>query len=176
MIRRVSASIFVLWTLGFFWFAIFLPGPANGQKTDAIVVLTGGKGRIDRGIEMLQQGRARIMLVSGVDRDVRPQEFAAEYRVKPALMACCITLGFAASDTKGNASETARWFAGRKIGSLRLVTTDWHMRRAAMELRSALPRGVVIVQDAVPSSPSFRILFLEYNKFLASALSLTVPG
>ena len=176
MIRRISAALFVLWTLGFFWFAIFLPGPADDRTTDAIVVLTGGKGRIDRGIDMLREGHAKLLLVSGVDRDVTPQEFAAEYRVSPALMACCITLGFAASDTKGNASETARWFAGRKIGSLRLVTTDWHMRRAAMEFHSALPRGVVIVEDAVPSRPSFRILFLEYHKFLASALSLSVPG
>ena len=47
------------------------------------------------------------------------------------------------------------------------ITTDWHMRRAAFDLAAALPDDIVIVRDAVPSRPSLRILFLEYNKLLA---------
>jgi len=47
------------------------------------------------------------------------------------------------------------------------VTTDWHMRRAAFELKVAGPRGLIIVEDAVPSHPSMKELFMEYNKYVA---------
>jgi uncharacterized SAM-binding protein YcdF (DUF218 family) len=109
------------------------------------------------------------MLVSGVDREVRPGEFQAEYKVPPALMACCVTLGFASVDTRSNAQEAARWIARNKFKSVRLVTTDWHMRRAALELARELPDAVRIEEDAVRSRPSLGVLFLEYHKLLARA-------
>lgn len=171
MIRRTLSLLVLLWMLGFLWFAIFLPQPVADAKTDGIVVPTGGGGRIDRGLELLRHGQARAMLVSGVDREVRPREFAAEYGVSAKLMKCCITLGFESVDTRSNGLESARWIADRKFTSVRLVTTDWHMRRAAFELEQAIPNGVTVLHDAVPSQPSFRILFLEYNKLLARLVS-----
>ena len=176
MIRRVLSLVVVLWALGFMWFAMALPQPAGAQKTDAIVVPTGGGGRIQRGLELLREGQARQMLVSGVDEDVRPSEFAAEYTVPARTMACCVTLGFAALDTRGNARETAAWVAQRKVRSLRLVTSDWHMRRAALELENALPDGTTVLRDAVRTEPSLRTLFLEYHKLLATWLVVLWPG
>ncbi|OJW69969.1 MAG: hypothetical protein BGO57_11390 [Sphingomonadales bacterium 63-6] len=175
MIRRALGAFFVIWALGFFWFAVFLPGPAGDEKTDAIVVPTGGEGRIPRGLDMLRRGKAQQLLVSGVDGNVKPREFAAEYKVDGKLMECCITLGFAALDTRGNAAETATWVGERNVSSLRLVTTDWHMRRAALELSSEIPGDVEIVEDAVPSKPSLRILFLEYHKLIAAFLARLLP-
>ncbi|WEK48427.1 MAG: YdcF family protein [Candidatus Andeanibacterium colombiense] len=166
----------MIWALGFFWFAVFLPGPAAGERTDAIVVLTGGPGRIDRGLQVLRGHKAGQLLVTGVYNDVTPDEFAAEYKVDRRLMECCVTLGFAALDTRGNAQETAEWVARRRIRSLRLVTTDWHMRRAAAELAGRLPAHVEILEDAVPSQPSLWILFLEYHKLLASRAVRLVTG
>ncbi|QYU66532.1 YdcF family protein [Leptolyngbya sp. 15MV] len=75
----------------------------------------------------------------------------------------------AAVDTRSNAAETAQWVRDNRIGSLRLVTSDWHMRRAVGELLRALPPEVEVTEDAVRSQPSLRILFLEYHKLLASA-------
>ncbi len=175
VIRRLPAFILLAWVLGFFAFAVFLPGPAGDQKTDAIVVPTGGKGRIDRGLELLAQKQSSQLLVTGVDTDVKPGEFAAEYNVSDRVMKCCVTLGFDALDTKGNAAETAHWVAERKVKSLRLVTTDWHMRRAALELSHALPDDVIVVRDAVMSEPSLRILFLEYHKLIASYITQIIP-
>ncbi|HSG33151.1 MAG TPA: YdcF family protein [Sphingomonadaceae bacterium] len=175
MILRLIASLFSLWAIGFVAFALTLPGPAGSEKTDAIVVPTGGKGRIDRGLEVLRAGEARQLLVTGVDPEVKPAEFAAEYTVEEDLMKCCITLGQAAEDTKGNAAETAEWIARRDYKSLRLVTTNWHMRRASLELASSLPADVRIVEDATSSTPSLRILVLEYHKLIASFLSQHLP-
>ncbi|QGP79769.1 YdcF family protein [Sphingobium sp. CAP-1] len=166
MIVRLAAVTLLAWMLGFAWFAIFLPQPLDGRQTDAIVVLTGGAGRIDRGIALLQDGAAKRMLISGVDRSVRPVELAAQYNTPDQLFACCITLGREAIDTRSNAIETARWLERRDYKTVRLITTDWHMRRAALELRQALPGRVTIVYDAVPSRPSLSVLLREYNKYL----------
>jgi len=166
--------LLLAWAFGFLWFALALPQPRARATTDGVVVLTGGEGRIARGLVSLRRHWARKMLVSGVDREVRPHEFAIEYGVKPDEMACCVTLGFEAVDTRSNATEAARWIAKRKLRSVRLVTTDWHMRRAAFELRAALPDNVAVVRDAVPSQPSLRVLFLEYHKLLASFVARIV--
>ncbi|MEQ6333372.1 YdcF family protein [Sphingobium sp. MK2] len=166
MIVRLFAVSLLGWMLGFIWFAVLLPQPLDSRPTDAIVVLTGGAGRIDRGIALLEAKTAKRMLISGVDRSVRPGELAAEYDTPEALFACCITLGREAIDTRSNAIETARWLERRDYKTVRLITTDWHMRRAALELRQALPAQVAIVYDAVPSRPSLTILVREYNKYL----------
>jgi uncharacterized SAM-binding protein YcdF (DUF218 family) len=165
--RRLLSLVPLAWALGFIGFALLLPQPAGDTKTDGVVVLTGGGGRIPRGIDVLRRGWARQMLVAGVDREVRPREFAAEYGVEPRLFTCCITLGYDSVDTRSNALEAARWIAAQHLASVRLVTTDWHMRRAAADLARAAPAGTTILRDAVPSRPSLRILFLEYNKLIA---------
>jgi uncharacterized SAM-binding protein YcdF (DUF218 family) len=177
VIRRILSLAIVLWALGFVWFAMALPQPADGaERTDAIVVPTGGSGRIPRGLDLLRAGAARSLLVTGVDEEVRPGEFAAEYDVPAELMDCCVTLGFAALDTRGNARETSEWVEQGKFRSLRLVTSDWHMRRAALELESALPEGATIVRDAVRTEPSLWTLFLEFHKLLATWLVQVLPG
>ena len=175
MIVRLFAVGVLAWMLGFVWFAVLLPQPLDGRPTDAIVVLTGGAGRIDRGIALLQSGAAKRMLISGVDRSVRPGELAAQYKTPQQLFNCCITLGREAIDTRSNGLETARWLERRDYKTVRLITTDWHMRRAALELRQALPDGkVAIVYDAVPSRPSLTILAREYNKYLARRIAALI--
>lgn len=176
MLRRVASFLIVVWALGFVWTAIMLPQPAGDQRTDGIVVLTGAEGRIPRGLDVLRSGQAGLMLVSGVDPEVRPAEFAASYDVERKYMRCCITLGFEAVDTRSNAREAARWIAANKLTSVRLITTDWHMRRAAFELAQVTPAHVVVVEDAVPSRPRFGVLFAEYHKLLARGISQLWSG
>jgi uncharacterized SAM-binding protein YcdF (DUF218 family) len=169
---RVAGFLLAIWLLGFAWFAAALPQPApTGAKTDVIVVPTGESGRIDRGVEVLRSKSADKLLVSGVFEEVRPGEFAAEYGLTSQEMECCVVLGFSALDTRGNARETAEWIREGDYGSLRLVTSDWHMRRSRNELEQVLPTGVRVVEDAVPSEPSLWMLFLEYHKWLASRLA-----
>jgi len=167
MIRRATSLILLLWIFGFLWFAIFLPRPAGPEQTAGVVVLTGSEGRIARGLEVVRTGLAPRMLVSGVDREVRPREFAAQYRVSRRLLACCVTLGYESVDTRSNAREAARWIAANRMRSVRLVTADWHMRRAALDLANVAPPGLTVVEDAVATRPSFKVLFLEYHKFVA---------
>ena len=168
---RSFGFLVLVWALGFVLFAVTLPQPAGEERTDAVVVLTGGAGRIERGLEVLKRGWARELLVSGVDPSVKPYEFAVEYRVRSSRMACCVTLGCQAIDTQSNAIETAEWLRRERVKSLRLVTSDWHMRRARLELDRLAPPGVSIVADAVPTRPSFTALLREYNKLLARSIA-----
>ncbi len=174
MIRRILSFILLAWALGFAWFALLLPQPASLAKTDAVVVLTGGAQRIDRGLQILEAGKAKRMLISGVDRDVKPVELAAEYDRDIKLFDCCIDLGFRSVDTRSNALETARWAARHKVKTLRLVTHDWHMRRARFELDRALPDNITVTNDAVSTKPPLGILFTEYNKYWLRAIASLV--
>jgi uncharacterized SAM-binding protein YcdF (DUF218 family) len=176
MIRRIVSSMLLLWMLGFLWFAVFLPQPAGDTRTDAVVVLTGSGGRIVRGIEVLDAKLAPRMLVSGVDPEVRPREFAAQYRISRARMTCCVTLGYESVDTRSNAQEAARWIAKNGFTSIRLVTSDWHMRRAAFDLAQVTPAALTVVEDAVATRPTFKVLFLEYHKLLARAVQRVWGG
>ena len=168
MIWRFGLGILLVWLLGFIWFAGWLPEPAPMERTDAVIVPTGSAGRIQRGLEVVQTDSADTLLVTGVDTEVKPAEFAAQFGVPDDVMACCVTLGFAAMDTRGNAQETSEWARENDIKSLRLVTSDWHMRRAAIELRRELPGDVKLIKDAVRSEPSLWMLFVEYHKWLVS--------
>ena len=174
MIRRVLGVILLLWVLGFAIFMLSIGKPLEGRSTDAVVVLTGGPGRIDRGLELLRQGKASHMLISGVAREVRPHELAVEYKIEPRLMSCCIDLGHEAVDTKSNAQETALWVRAHHYRTVRLVTADWHMPRAQLELAHQLGKDVELVGDAVRGSngPRFVTLLIEYHKYLVRSVAL----
>ena len=167
MITRFVALIVMVWILGFAWFGLWLPQAAMATtRTDGVVVLTGEGGRIEQGLGVMQRQNANRMLISGVDRDVKRGELEALYPEHSDYFACCIDLGFKAVDTRSNALETARWVERNHARSIRLVTSDWHMRRARLELDMVLSRDVKVVEDAVQTNPSMQALVTEYHKYL----------
>jgi len=173
VIVRFLSLLLLGWCFGFVAFTLSLPGPLEGNTTDAIVVPTGGPGRIDRGLAMLQAHQARRMLVTGVGPGVRPRDLAHTYRVPRALFACCIDLGAEAVDTRSNAEETARWVRAHDYRIIRLVTSDWHLPRARMELAAVLGGHVVVLGDGVPgTAPRLGTLVNEYNKLLLRRVAL----
>lgn len=172
MIRRAAAALALIWVLGLAWFMLTLPGPADDRHTDAIVVPTGGPGRIDRGLALLKAHAADRMLVTGVAPGVRPIDLAIEYKTSPRLFACCVDLGRKAVDTRSNAAETGAWVRAHHYKSVRLVTSDWHLRRARLELTKALGKDVTIVGDGVPGAPRLPLLLAEYHKYLVRRVAL----
>lgn len=175
MIRRALAFLLLVWLLGFALFAVTLPGPERVTARDqAAIVFTGGPDRIPRALAALRQGHVRRVFISGVAREVRPRELAAEYKTAERVFACCVELGHDAGDTRGNAQESAGWMRRRKVTDARLITTDWHMPRAVFELRREVGDGVRIRTDAVRSSPSLWSLWTEYNKYVLRRLAVLV--
>src|SRR3546814_15855960 len=107
--------------------------PAPPQKTNAIVVLTGGPGRIDRALELLEDGQAKRVLISGVAREVKPKELAAEYKRPLALFDCCVALGVDAADTRSNATEVGSGVARRGEREVGVGANGGAMGRGARE-------------------------------------------
>lgn len=171
MIARVVGVLLLLWMAAFALFATTLPRAAGDERTDGIVVLTGAAGRIERGAALLRHGRAERLFISGVDRDTGKASISRMYHIRMATMRCCVELGHEAIDTRSNAVETSAWIKQRGYRSIRLITSDWHMRRARYELERQLPEGVTIVPDAVQTQPSLRILLREFHKYALRRLA-----
>lgn len=174
MIARFLAFVAILYGLGFALFAVTLGEPAKAEipRVDAIVVLTGGKGRIEHGAALMAEGKAKRMLIAGADPAVRKADLLRRLGGRQRLADCCVDLGSESVDTRSNAEEAKRWLDRRKYRSLRLVTSDWHMRRARYEFRRQLGGDIEIVPDAVPTEPKFKTLYSEYNKYLLRRISV----
>jgi uncharacterized SAM-binding protein YcdF (DUF218 family) len=172
VIRRLFALALLGWALGFAAFMLLLPGPVGNVRTDAIVVPTGAAGRIARGLTLLERRLARRMLVTGTAPGVTRRDLARVTQGHDATFACCVDLGAEAVDTRGNAEETSAWVRTHGYRSIRLVTSDWHARRARLELGASLGRDVSIVVDGVPSEPTLAQAVNEYNKLLLRRAAL----
>lgn len=164
---RLAAAALLAWALGLLWFLRILPSPSPALPvTDGIVVLTGGAGRVARGVDLIARKRGKRLLISGVSAEVRPLELARTLKVPPAIFDCCIDLGFEALDTRGNAAEVADWARANRFTSIRLVTSAYHLPRARLELEAQIDDDVRIIGDPVGGRPQPLQLAREYSKYL----------
>jgi uncharacterized SAM-binding protein YcdF (DUF218 family) len=182
--RRVAAVLagvlVAVWAAGLFLFAEGIPRDVqqSRDKTDAIVVLTGGSLRLEQGLELLSAHLGTKLFVSGVHRGVEVQQLIDRSLRSPEVIDCCIVLGYAADHTAGNALETAAWMTKQGYGSLRLVTASYHMPRSLLEFRNAMPDVQIIAHPVFPENvkvdewwrwPGTAILIVsEYNKYLVA--------
>jgi uncharacterized SAM-binding protein YcdF (DUF218 family) len=174
MIVRAGSLVLLLYALGFILFTVTLgkPAPADAARTDAAVVITGGKGRIEHGVEVLKAGQAKRLLVAGADPAVTKRDLIRRLGGSNRLVNCCVDLGSESVDTRSNAEEASRWLARHRYGSFRLITSDWHMRRANYDFREVLGDKYMVVPDAVRTEPHFATLFGEYNKYVLRRLAV----
>jgi uncharacterized SAM-binding protein YcdF (DUF218 family) len=174
MIARVGALLLLAYALGFAFFAFTLgePAPASAAPSDAAVVLTGGPGRIEHAIDELRQGKAQRLLIAGADPAVTKTDLARRISGSRKWLACCVDLGSESVDTRSNAEEAGRWLSKHQYRSIRLITSDWHMRRARYEFAKVLGSKYALMIDAVRTEPSFVTLFGEYNKYLLRRLAV----
>jgi len=145
-----------------------VPGNATA---DAIVVLTGGEGRLAAGGDLLRQGRAPLLLISGVHPSVTDRDIESQTGLDSAAFDCCVVLDRVASDTVGNAVETARWVTANSYQRLIIVTSDYHLPRSLLEMERAMP-GVELVAYPVATTPPWldpgnaRLWLQEYAKYI----------
>ena len=168
MITRLGSLVLLVYALGFVLFAFTLgkPAPPTAQPTDAAVVLTGAKGRIEQGVRVLRAGKSERLLVAGADPSVTKADLARRVPGSSKILKCCVDLGSESVDTRSNAEEALRWLNRYHFHSVRLITSDWHMRRARYEFEKVLGKKYELETDAVRTEPSFVTLFGEYNKYL----------
>lgn len=148
------------------------------QEADGIVVLTGGAQRIGDAVDLLMQGKARRLLISGVNEKTSRSQIARLNPDAQRLFNCCVDLDYRARNTIGNAIETRRWAREHDFRSLIIVTSNYHMPRTLVELSSILHEQdlrphVVVSDQGQPDrwwydAGTARLLLSEYAKFLVA--------
>lgn len=165
---------------GFVHFATHIghSGVRAAASADGIVVLTGGKARVETAIALLADGKAGRLLISGAHRDSSSASIRRAVKGDADMFACCIDIDKNALDTIGNAEEAAAWARQHGFDSLIVVTSDYHMPRSLLELGRQLP-DTEIQPWPVPSIPisitdpaSLRLLLPEYAKYVAAQLGM----
>jgi uncharacterized SAM-binding protein YcdF (DUF218 family) len=134
------------------WFGFTMPEAAEEPegRTDAIVVLTGGEERLERAYALLQKGLAARLFVTGAGERTTKPDILKRLDNPPAELADRIELGYRAANTRDNASETAAWFNSQNLKSMRLVTSNYHMRRSLLHFGRAMPHARILADPVVP--------------------------
>ncbi|MBX2835032.1 MAG: YdcF family protein [Micavibrio sp.] len=175
MIALIWASGAMAFTL----YALNINPQSPNEDTQAIVVLTGGRDRVEKGLELFANDMAPELFISGVNTDVKDEEILALYKGEKALPFCCMTLGYKARSTMQNAIETKEWLAKTEFKSIRLVTGNYHMPRAMMEMRHALPEIQIYAHPVEQINLKedkkrlMRLLLSEYHKTVYRYIGLT---
>jgi uncharacterized SAM-binding protein YcdF (DUF218 family) len=192
--RAVAWTVFVvlggglfLFAAGYVWFALSLARaePRHMDKAEGIVAFTGGSDRVLEAAELLARGQARRMLITGVNRATRSSVLAKLLPVSRDLFNCCVDLGYQALDTIGNARETREWAQVHNISrSLIVVTSNYHMPRALVELSAELPDVALypfpVISEHVDVSAwatdlgVIRLIGSEYLKYLGALTRIAV--
>lgn len=190
--RRLRALLIVMLALaaallaGFVFFVAGIEGreAQSGRNADGIVVLTGTPDRIVDATNLLIDGRAKRLLITGVHPDTTLAGISRNVPASQQALECCVELGHSALNTRGNALEAADWARANHFRSLLVVTSAWHMPRALVELRRTLPDVDLVPYPVVPRRPAdagwegvagrARLLFVEYVKFLAAYAGVRV--
>ncbi len=188
MIRAALTTLLTLALLvlcAFVWFVQTIPAHATQTtiETDAIIVLTGGNGRVERGLAALAAGDAPVLFVSGVGKHVTRSQLLAAHatravRAKIAEEDGEIILDYIASTTRSNADQTTEFVKSRGIRSIRLITANYHMPRSMLEFRIQMPNVEIVPDPVFPAGfrrhdwwqdkPTRRLVFSEFGKYFAA--------
>jgi uncharacterized SAM-binding protein YcdF (DUF218 family) len=173
-----AATTMLLWAGGLVWFVhSSLTIASDPSETDAIIVLTGGRLRLETGLDLLGAGRAQKLFISGVNPHVDRIELMRVTGHAADEDLSRIVIGHDADNTLGNARETAGWMLQEGYRSLRLVTSWYHMRRSLLEFERAMPQAKIVAEpvfaghegDAWSGWIEVAVLTVnEYDKYLAT--------
>jgi uncharacterized SAM-binding protein YcdF (DUF218 family) len=177
LLRLIRFAAFLAVAIGLIGFAAFsgkilsVPTPSDPQA-DAIVVLTGGEGRLQRAALLLEDDRGARLLISGVHPDVTAGDIQTTLNADTTRFDCCVDLGREAADTAGNAREVSEWVSDNAYQSIIVVTSDYHLPRSLLELQALMPDTQLIAYPVLTSRPwtslrSAQRWALEYFKYVA---------
>jgi uncharacterized SAM-binding protein YcdF (DUF218 family) len=179
---RLCAAILVAAALGFVVFVLQLRDTETkpARQADGIVVLTGGSSRVSDAMELLAAGYGKRLLISGVHPTSAAGDISRSVQESQAWFNCCVDLDYSAVNTRSNAAETRRWAHERGFKSLIVVTSNYHMPRAIVELSHAMPDISLVPYPVVgdkwreepwwSSGTTLRLVMSEYVKYLAAEL------
>jgi len=183
----VLFSLIVALGIGFVIFSEHvsnLQAPPADQKADAIIVLTGGKSRIEVALELLAEKRGERLLISGVHPSTKREALQRVTRTDPALFACCVDLDRTALNTIGNAVESAKWIKQHNYKRIFIVTNNYHIPRSILELSRQVGNVELLPYPVINSDlknnnwmrqgDTLRVLFTEYVKYIGALAHISL--
>ena len=155
-----------------------LASPREVAAADGIIVLTGGQARLDAALALLEAGKGRRLLISGVHPAADRESLRIATGGDARLFNCCVDIDHAALDTVGNAEESAKWMQNNHFERVIVVTNNYHMPRSLLEMHRLAetvtlePYPVVntrLDQGGWLTKPAaVRVIFTEYAKYIAA--------
>jgi uncharacterized SAM-binding protein YcdF (DUF218 family) len=157
----------------------------NVLKADAIVVLTGGKGRVEEGVRLFRNSRAKFLFFVGVDPSVVKSDL---YRPRPGdPSADNVILEKSSRNTLENSIFGRDVLMHSGVHSILLITSRYHLKRASILFRNSLPTDITIIPYPVDTvnlkeswwshGGSFQLLFREFYKYCLLRVFFTLaPG
>ncbi len=179
---KLFSVVVIAGVAGFIWFVSQMRSEEQrpARKADGIVVLTGGSSRISDAMDLLAEGYGKRLLISGVHPANGANDILRSLPDNHALLSCCVDLDRSAVNTRSNATETRRWVTERGFHSLIVVTSNYHIPRAMVELSHAMPDIDLIFYPVIgdkwhddpwwQSGAALRLLLSEYVKYVAAEM------
>jgi len=155
------------------------------RKADAIVVLTGGKGRVEEGVRLYKEQRADYLIFVGVDPSVKKRDLYRPKNGDPSSEN--VILEQSSRNTLENSLYGRDIIVRNGVHTVLLITSRYHLKRASILFRNSLPKDIVIIPYPVDSGSlkeswwshggSFHLLFREFYKYcMFRMFFLLAPG
>lgn len=107
----------------------FLPVSEAPKQADVIIILSGGGGRVEQGVQLFQKGYAPQLLLSNAKEITGPAGDMRETALSLGIPESAILTEDAAESTYQNAQLTLPIMKQKGLKSAIVVSSDFHMRR-----------------------------------------------
>ena len=133
----ISLLLILFLILGFviFFSKINYNQVSFNYQTDGIAVLTGGKGRINLGLELFNKNNNLKLIISGVDKKVSDKSIIPSNLKNKSS----ITIDKVSESTYENAKIINEWTFKHKLQNVTVITSYYHMPRSMMLIKSLTP-------------------------------------
>jgi len=183
-IAHIILTLFLILILSHFIFFLslvknFKTNYSAFTSIDSIVVLTGDKFRISKGMEILSNGVGEKLLLSGVNKNIKLINIKNEFPKYKNFFDCCVDIDNISSNTFENSRETFLWLEKNKYTSVLIVSSNYHMPRVKLEFERFFKTEntyyhPVNSNNDVKVIGKVKKLFLEYVKYMRTYISLVV--
>ncbi len=149
----ILAILTILVVVFFAGVGYYLSPQSKLEKTDAIVVISGGQttSRADKGIDLYKQGYAKNIIFSGAALDDGPSNASAmkQQALEAGVNENIIHTDEASQDTYQNAENSKKILEDLHEKKIILVTSPYHQRRAYETFKQVLgPEYTILNQSA----------------------------
>jgi uncharacterized SAM-binding protein YcdF (DUF218 family) len=169
-IGLLSSFVMTGYGLGFAVFVGGLPTPFTTPPSglQGLAVFTGGAGRVETALRLVQNGFRGPVLISGINptsRLVDMEELAGLKMPLDEGQRAQVMLD-GAQTTKENLQSLNLWATTTEVSEVGVITSTYHAARVKLLGWLWAPKLKLIVMAVQPEDTRLRVLWREYHKLL----------